>query len=278
MYYSAMKKLNKILLIISVILVAVGLGVLFTTCNAKSKVSVETTSEEVVSIEQEKTVENPEQEQETTPETITETKTIKEKVPEDIVGEIMKTPEPEPAPIPEINVEKPEENIPETVEEPEPEPEPEPVKEPEPEPEVQVDEEEYTRSTKTLAEGESITKNEFAEDKTEILQIIKELQEIMNNKDYESWLTYIAPDSIKFYSTPKKIRKGRQYKIINGLEDYFLDIFIPARKQSSVKEIRYISKTSIKAVDVISNKIRTYYNFVKIDGKWYVELPDITVK
>lgn len=150
------------------------------------------------------------------------------------------------------------------------------------EPEVVVDDAEYNRSVKKLANGESVSKDEFAADKSEILRLIDELQIIMNEKDYDSWLNYIAPDSIEFYSVPRKISRAGKTEMIGGLKDYFLDIFIPARKQSEVQEIRYISKSSIKAVHVEIKdnkmKITTYYNFVKIDGKWFVELPvDITI-
>lgn len=200
-------------------------------------------------------------------------------IPEPVV------PEPEPEPVVEQEpVEEPEPE-PEPVEQ-EPVPEPEPVVEkkpepkPEPEPVVEVDEAEYKRSTRNLSKnGETVSKNEFNEDKNTILTTIEELQEIMNKKDFDAWLNYIAPESKEFYSKPRKVRRGNSVEIINGLKDYFLEIFIPARKQSKVEEIRYISKTSIKAVDIPKpGKIFTYYNFVKVDGKWYVELPtDIVI-
>ena len=44
---------------------------------------------------------------------------------------------------------------------------------------VDDDEEEYLRSTKDLSEEETVTKDEFAEDKAEVLRIIKELQKVM---------------------------------------------------------------------------------------------------
>lgn len=144
--------------------------------------------------------------------------------------------------------------------------------------EPEVDDAEYLRSTNALVE-EVVTKQEFSDDKAEILRIINKLSEIMQVQDVEGWLSYLDPESIKYYSTPANIRKA-QKKLpdktiqLNGIGDYFKYVFIPSRKRSEVDEIRYISKTNIKAVKVKDdNSINVYYYFVKIDGKWLVHIP-----
>lgn len=141
-------------------------------------------------------------------------------------------------------------------------------------------EQEYIRSTEELVE-EVVTKQEFSDDKAEILRIINDLYEIMDTQDVERWLQYISPESIKYYSTPANVRKA-QKKLpdktiqLNGIGDYFKYVFIPSRKRSEVDEIRYISKTNIKAVKVKSDgSINVYYYFVKIDGKWLVQIPTL---
>ena len=158
---------------------------------------------------------------------------------------------------------------------------PEPIVEPDSVEEVvlvveetpEVDEEEYERSTKNV-NSEEVSKAQFAKDKAEILNKIEELQIIMDTKDFTAWLDYIAPESKEFYATPKKIWTNLGIKVNNGLEQYFTDIFIPARKKSFISEIRYNSPVSIKAVQVNGpGNITTYYNFVKIVDQWLVELP-----
>lgn len=140
---------------------------------------------------------------------------------------------------------------------------------------------EYLRSTKDISSTESITVDEFEKDKTEILQIINELSEIMRKKDKEKWLTYIDPESIAYYSKTTNLRKVRE-KLPNkqiqlhGIGDYFKYVFIPARENNKVDEIRYISKTNIKAVEVKDDEMELiYYYFVKKDGKWYVNIPKL---
>ena len=140
------------------------------------------------------------------------------------------------------------------------------------------DDEEYIRSTNELKNDELVTKEEFIDDKTEILHIISELQDIMEREDTEAWLKYISPDSIRYYSSPANIRKA-QKKLpnktiqLNGIGDYFKHVFIPSRKRSNVDEIRYISKTNIKAVEVKDDgSTVVYYQFVKVNGKWLVHI------
>ena len=140
------------------------------------------------------------------------------------------------------------------------------------------DEEEYIRSTKDLSAEELVTKDEFAEDKAEILRIIKELQKAMEREDVEGWLKYVDKDSKNYYSNPQNIRKVQKKLpnksiVLNGIGDYFKYVFVPSRKNREITEIRYISKTNPKAVQVKENgKTTVYYQFIKVNGDWYVQL------
>ena len=144
--------------------------------------------------------------------------------------------------------------------------------------EQEEDEAEYLRSTQALSAEELVTKDEFAEDKAEILRIIKELQKVMEKEDVEAWLKYVDKDSRNFYSNPANIRKVNKKLpnkaiVLNGIGDYFKYVFIPSRKNREITEIRYISKTNTKAVQVNEDKsITRYYQFIKVNGKWYVQL------
>ena len=79
------------------------------------------------------------------------------------------------------------------------------------------DEAEYLRSINNIQTEEVITKEEFAEDKAEILRIIQELSIIMQEHDVNSWLNYITPESKAFYSNPVNLRKA-QKKLPNKIQ------------------------------------------------------------
>ncbi len=165
------------------------------------------------------------------------------------------------------------EEIPETEEEQEPAPEEEP--------QADETEQEYLRSIDNMETKESVTKEEFTDDKARILDIIGELSDIMEKRDVARWKEFIAPESIRYYSNPVNLNKA-QKKLPNkrarlaSIDDYFRYVFIPSRKRSQVDEIRYISKTNIKAVQVKDDKsVVIYYYFTKKDGRWFVRLPEI---
>ena len=144
------------------------------------------------------------------------------------------------------------------------------------------DNEEYLRSTNDLSIDDSVTLKEFEEDKAAILKVIEELSVIMETKNANEWLKYLEPNSINYYSTPAnliKVQKKLPNKTIHlrNIGDYFNYVFIPSRQRSKVDEIRYISKTNIKAVQVKDDKsIVVYYYFTKVDGKWLVHLPPLS--
>lgn len=173
---------------------------------------------------------------------------------------------------------------PPVVEEPLPvEEEPAPVvEEPVPEPEAEAEaDDEYSRSVGGIA----VDRDTFVDDKGKILQIIASLDGIMKNLDYNAWLSYVEPASIDYWKLRKNLQKAEKRLPIKGiklkdLQDYFRQVFVPARKGRTVTEIRYISDSYIKAVQVqerepgeVEDHVTVYYYFNKNNGKWMVHLP-----
>ena len=146
--------------------------------------------------------------------------------------------------------------------------------------EKELSDDEYQRSIAALVDSGAVSKKEFEDDKHEILEIISELAIIMETKDTLAWLNYIDEPSKEYYKNPVNLRKA-QRKLPNKLielktiEDYFKYVFIPARKNSHIDEIRYVSKTHVKAVQVREDVDAIYYEFKKEKGKWKVYLPPV---
>ena len=166
---------------------------------------------------------------------------------------------------------------------PEPEPEPEPAPEPEPEPEPEPvreltpEEEEFLRSTVALNGDGEVTIDTFTKDKQDILDTIDKLANIMKTNNYRAWLGYVSPSSREYWSKPNHLQeveaklpvKGLK---ISGLQDYFKYIFVPARSGHQVDEIRYVSDSLVKAVQVQKNRDIVFYTFEKVDDKWLLKL------
>ncbi|AEE16841.1 hypothetical protein [Treponema brennaborense] len=144
-------------------------------------------------------------------------------------------------------------------------------------PAEQTEDDEYIRSVSALAQEEQVSKDTFEDDKKTILKTIQDLETIMKNGDYQAWLSLVSPASIAYWKNPLNLKevssrlpvKGFQIK---SMEDYFKFIFIPSRQGRVVDEIRYISGTSVKAVQVQDNTDIIYYYFEKIDDEWFLSL------
>lgn len=153
----------------------------------------------------------------------------------------------------------------------------EPVHQEEPakdEPVNTVEDDEYSRSTFNV----NISKEDFLSDKNEILAIIAKLSDVMANYDFEAWIPYIDRQSVEYWSNPMNLKNASKRlpiknQRLNNLNDYFRMVFVPSRKNRSVEEIRYVSRDSVKAVEVRDDTDIVYYNFVKINGKWMVKIP-----
>ena len=153
---------------------------------------------------------------------------------------------------------------------------PAPVETPAEVPVPAAQEDEYARSVGTTA----VSKDTFAEDKTNILAIIAKLDIIMKDFDYKSWTLYVEPDSLAYWQQPENLKKAQSRLPIKGLqlrslEDYFKYVFVPSRAGRVVTEIRYIDDTTVKAVQVQENQDIIYYYFKKIDRSWMLRLPPI---
>lgn len=155
------------------------------------------------------------------------------------------------------------------------EPEPAPVQEIEEEPVVvEKADDEYTRSTTAV----SVSKEVFNEDKSRILSIIKDLDTYMKNLDYRGWISYLDADSLNYWSKRQNLQKAanrlpKKGLRLNTIEDYFKFVFIPARAGHTVDEIRYETKSLVKAVQVQDNTDVVYYNFHKVNDQWKLVLP-----
>ena len=144
------------------------------------------------------------------------------------------------------------------------------------EPEVSEADKEYARSVSNLSG--KISKDTFIEDKKDIMQTIDELNDIIKRRDYEAWLTYVSPSSKQYWTNPKNLAAVANRLPVKGItirsmRDYFLYVFIPARQNSKVEEIRYVSPTVTKAVEPKEDEDLIFYLFEKAsNGDWLLKL------
>ena len=139
---------------------------------------------------------------------------------------------------------------------------------------------EYNKAVSKLS-GETISINAYEADLAAIQAEIEELDSIMKARDFQKWQKHIEPASIDYWKNPSHLAKAssllpQKNEKVKNLFDYFNKVFIPARVDHKVEHIRYISSTSVKAVQVKEDESEVvYYNFVKEKDKWMVQLPPL---
>lgn len=136
---------------------------------------------------------------------------------------------------------------------------------------------EYLRSTVALDATDIVSKDTFTQDKKDILDMIDLLETAMKTSNYTKWRSYLTPASITYWQNPRNLQEIESRLPVaglkvNDLQDYFKYIFVPARAGRQVDEIRYISSTQVKAVQVQDHTDIVYYTFEKINGKWMLNL------
>ncbi len=203
------------------------------------------------------------------------------------------TPKPDPKPKEEAKKEEPKpvekKEAPKVAEKkPEPkkeEPKKEEVKKEEPKKE-EVADEEYTRSVAQMTDGKTVDVATFNKDKEAVLALINELNSVMKEQNYKSWLNYLDEESKSYWSSRSNLKKAQKRLPVKGLslntlEDYFKYIFIPSRQGNEMDEIRYETEASVKAVQIRTDDKghyagdTVYYYLRKIKGEWKLHLPQM---
>lgn len=156
------------------------------------------------------------------------------------------------------------------VPEPEPEP-PKPVVQVVPQPKQETKKPEPKPEDIVVATfGDvTITKKDYIDTKLEVELVVKELNKITENSDYDAWLGYLSDEYRERYSDKAVLKdiskrlsgKGLAFNAINlnTLHDYFKYIFVPSRKNIRVDDIVF---TSAMAVNVMMNVTRTERRYV----------------
>lgn len=93
---------------------------------------------------------------------------------------------------------------------------------------------EYLRSIAAVSSSETISMDTFTHDKKEILELIDQIEAAMRSGNYQKWLSYVEPSSIRYWQDARNLKEieGRlpvKGLKINNMQDYFKYIFVPAR-------------------------------------------------
>ena len=111
----------------------------------------------------------------------------------------------------------------------------------------------------------------------EIGEFIDNLNQIIRNADYESWLTFLSEEYTRVTADPAFLRDQSEKPLLKqaniqlaDLRDYFVYVVVPSRTQATVDEIEFLDENHVKAIAVLRGTRVILYLLERVDGQWKI--------
>ena len=126
---------------------------------------------------------------------------------------------------------------------------------------------------------ESFVVSEEVYNKTfdEVEEFIRNLNEIIRRRDYDTWLTYLSDEYIRRTSDPAYLHEQSETPMLKknnieleSLEDYFRYVVVPSRSQVTIDDIEFLDENHVKALSTIRGTRGILYLLVRKNGDWKI--------
>lgn len=149
----------------------------------------------------------------------------------------------------------------------------EPKQEPPQPEELKKEEKKVENDVVAEFEGVKITKEAHAQTKSEIELVVDELNHITAKKDYNRWLSFLAPSYKEMYSDQVTLKAASEALPIKGiklktLRDYFLYVFVPSRQNVKVDDIQFLSPTQVNVLMLHGKDLLLVYRIENTEDGW----------
>jgi len=156
-----------------------------------------------------------------------------------------------------------------------------PAKEEPPEQPVEVIEEAGSEQIEPEPQPEAeefvVTEEVYSKTFDEIEVFIRNLNKIIRNEDYDTWLSYLSEDYIERTGDPEYLKQQSEQPLLkksnvhlSSLRDYFTYVVVPSRTQAQLDEIEFIDESQIRAFAMIRNTKALLYLLVRENGDWKI--------
>ncbi len=156
-----------------------------------------------------------------------------------------------------------------------------PTKEEPPEQPVEVIEEAGSEQIEPEPQPEAeefvVTEEVYSKTFDEIEVFIRNLNKIIRNEDYDTWLSYLSEDYIERTGDPEYLKQQSEQPLLkksnvrlSSLRDYFTYVVVPSRTQAQLDEIEFIDESQVRAFAMIRNTKALLYLLVRENGDWKI--------
>ena len=113
---------------------------------------------------------------------------------------------------------------------------------------------------------------------SDIQDLVKKLNKIISDSNFEVWKRYLTQDYINYYSSPANLKQISDNPVLKkhnialrSLKDYFTYVVVPSRSNATLDSISFVDDNHIKAYMLDSEVLVILYNLVKINNNWKIE-------
>jgi hypothetical protein len=122
-----------------------------------------------------------------------------------------------------------------------------------------------------------VSQEVYARTFEEIGEFIENLNRIIRNADYESWLTFLGEQYIRTTADPDYLKDQSEKPLLKqanirleGLRDYFVHVVVPSRTQATLDEIEFLDENHVKAIAVLRGTRVILYLLERDEGQWKI--------
>jgi len=115
----------------------------------------------------------------------------------------------------------------------------------------------------------------------EIEEFIRNLNEIIRERDYQSWLAHLSDEYIQQTSDQEYLQEQSEKPLLKksnvhleSLRDYFEYVVAPSRSQATIDDIEFIDENQVKVISSIRGTRGILYLLVREDGNWKIGVWD----
>ena len=140
--------------------------------------------------------------------------------------------------------------------------------EPEPEPADQPDEQDY-----------EVTEEVYEQTFTEVEKTIQALNEIIQDRDFDAWKSYLTDAYIQHYSDEERLEEisgmpilQRNNISLDSLRDYFRWVVVPSRSNARLDDLNFVSDDEVEAIMSVNGQQVILYHLQNVNGSWKIDV------
>jgi hypothetical protein len=114
---------------------------------------------------------------------------------------------------------------------------------------------------------------------TEVELLIKNLNSLIRDRNYQKWTNYLSQEYIDRMSQPEYLRQLSQSATLQKnnitlktLQDYFSFVVVPSRANLRLDDLVFLSENIVEAIMKVGNRRVTVYRLIKIGNQWMIGL------